>query len=69
MALKTEAFQIRFWGKILGAQKDYYVAEGLVSNKYSDDFPREYEAKGTGVNRLSYWVSDNSKYINLLKNS
>lgn len=61
MALKTEAIQLRFWGKILGTQKDYYVAEGRISNKYIDDFPREYEPKGTGVNRLSFWVTDNGK--------
>lgn len=61
--MKTEALNIRFWGKILGSQKDYYVAEGRVPNNHIDDFPREYEPKGTGVNRLSFWVSDNGNIL------
>lgn len=61
MTLKTESVQMRFWGKILGSQQDYYVAEGVLSNKFNDDFPREYEPKGTGVNKMSYWVTHNGK--------
>lgn len=59
--------QVRFWGKILGAKRDYYIAEGTISNKFIDDFPREYEAKGTGINRLSYWVTDNGNYFKDLR--
>ena len=63
MALKTEAVQMRFWGKILASEQDYYVAEGVVSSKFNDEFAREYEPKGTGVNRMSYWVTHNGKII------
>jgi len=59
LAVRTGAKRLRFWGKILGTQADYYVAEGLVSNQYADVPPTEdSEPIGTGVNRLSYWVAN-----------
>lgn len=61
MALRTKAYQIRFWGKILGSEKDYYIAEGVTSNLNNDEFPREVEPKGTGINKLTFWVTDNGK--------
>lgn len=30
LSLKKNTKQIRFWGKILGSEKDYYVAEGIA---------------------------------------
>ena len=26
---KVQAKQLRFWGKIIGSNKDYYIAEGM----------------------------------------
>jgi len=60
LAAKTNAKELRFWGKILGTQADYYVAEGLLDNEYSDDIPTpDTEPPGTGCNRLTFWVTNN----------
>jgi len=57
LAAETEARELRFWGKILGTKKDYWVAEGLLDHKFSDEpSSPETERHGTGCNRLTYWV-------------
>jgi len=57
------------WGKILGSQKDYYVAEGQADTGVEDgEQPWNVEARGTGVNRLNYWVTNDlltSEWIEL----
>ena len=35
LALLSGASQLRFWGKIYGSQKDYWIAEGVL------DIPEE----------------------------
>lgn len=48
---------MRFWGKIMGREKDYYIAEGLATSAVEDgELPPEVEARGTGVNTKSYWA-------------
>lgn len=44
------------WGKIQGSAKDYYVAEG--EKEGGAEAPPEVEARGTGVNKNVYWVTD-----------
>lgn len=51
MALETKATELHFWGKILCSGRDYFIAEGLVSSEFSEEYEKEIEAKGTGVNR------------------
>ena len=59
LAARTNAQQLRFWGKILGTQKDYYVAEGRLDHSYSDETPsRKTEAHGVGTNRFTFWVTN-----------
>lgn len=55
------ASSMRFWGKIYGREKDYYVAEGTLDNAGREDIPRPkgFEPRGTGLNRFTYWVTDN----------
>jgi radial spoke head protein 4A len=50
LAIHTKAKRLRFFGKILGRDKDYYVAEGISSDNISDELPPNSEAKGVGVN-------------------
>lgn len=33
---REKATQLKFWGKILGTKKDYYVAQGISSLKCND---------------------------------
>jgi len=60
LAARTQAQSLRFWGKILGTERDYYVAEGKLNHSYSDEAPsKDVEPHGTGVNRLTFWVTNN----------
>jgi radial spoke head protein 4A len=52
--------QLRFWGKILGTKRDYYVAQGISALKSSDSVAAGAEAPGEGVNKYSYYVANHS---------
>lgn len=54
----TGATNVRFWGKVLGSERDYYIAEGTYDGEQdeSDDKPVDFEARGTGVNKFVYWA-------------
>merc|ERR1719421_2273890 len=47
--------KLRFWGKILGIQNDYFIAEGVIDGTGEAEDP--VEARGKGANTFSYWVS------------
>jgi radial spoke head protein 4A len=57
--------KLRFWGKLLGIQNDYFVAEGVIDGTGEAD--GEVEARGTGANTFSYWVSSgtNAPWVQL----
>jgi hypothetical protein len=55
------ASQMRLWGKIIGTEKDYYIAEGVVegggdANEDGAEPAEGMESRGTGVNRYVYWA-------------
>ena len=56
MAQKFEPKSVHLWGKIQGSVKDYYVAEG--EKEGGAEVPPEVEARGTGVNKNVYWVTN-----------
>lgn len=59
LAQKTSATNLKFWGKIYGTEKDYYIAEGLVEGEEEgEERPADFEARGSGVNQFVYWVTD-----------
>lgn len=63
LAKESGAGFIRFFGKISGTQRDYYVAEGTLEGgeeggEGGDNKPADQEARGTGVNKFVYWVTD-----------
>ena len=62
LALKSSAANLKFWGKVIGTEKDYYVAEGFVEaeDDGAEERGPEFEARGSGVNANVYWVSDSS---------
>lgn len=57
---------MRFWGKINGIQKDYYVVEAVQEGDDGDgdgdgeEKPADIEARGTGVNKYVYYVAHSS---------
>lgn len=60
LAYNTGATNIRFWGKILGTEADYFVAEGTADDPNpDDDRPESMEPRGSGVNTFAYWVTTN----------
>jgi len=58
LADKSHVKRVRFWGKIFGTQKDYYVLYGDKTERYSDNPNPAIEADGQGVNEMSFWVSN-----------
>jgi len=57
---------LRFWGKISGIEKDYYIVEAVVEGEDEggdgdgDEQKEDIEPKGSGVNKFSYYVSHSS---------
>ena len=48
---------MRFFGKIHGTEKDYYIVEATVPDEGEGEANEAIEAKGTGVNLYSYYVA------------
>lgn len=48
---------MRFWGKLLGLDVDFYIAEGeLVSPPSEPEDPHAEESGAAGANKYTYWV-------------
>lgn len=66
MSTDSGVSKLRFFGKIRGTENDYYVAEGELEggeepeDEEAEERPADFEPKGTGINRLTYWVSHQS---------
>ena len=62
MAQQSGATSLRLWGKILGTEKDYYVAEANAETAGAEgedvERPANMEARGSGVNTFAYWVTN-----------
>jgi len=60
LAIDSGAGNVRFFGKIHGTEQDYYVAEGtLEGGDEEGEKPADFEARGSGVNKFVYWVTNN----------
>lgn len=57
---EKSAKDIRFWGKIYGTEKDYYVVEGQGEAGEEEERPPDFEKKGEGINQFTYWVTDSA---------
>ena len=56
---RTGASQMRFWGKVLGNEFDYFVAEGkLEATEAEQEENKDGEPRGTGVNEFVYWITN-----------
>jgi hypothetical protein len=60
LAVSAEAQNLRFWGKIRGTAKDYYIVQGVSNQGAGDDEEGSgREARGSeGVNQFAYWASN-----------
>ncbi|CAD8116456.1 unnamed protein product [Paramecium sonneborni] len=57
LSVTKQASKLRFWGKIMGREKDYYIAEGIAASTVEDgELPPEVEPRGSGINTKSYWA-------------
>ncbi|CAD7951880.1 unnamed protein product [Amoebophrya sp. A120] len=53
---KAGVESVRFWGKMLGTEKDYIVYEAKIAGEgHSTD---SYEGRGTGANKFTYFVQN-----------
>ena len=59
LAVMSGASALRFWGKIYGSEKDYYVVEGDLNKSEEPVRNAQQEQRGDGCNRHVYWVTDN----------
>mmetsp|Transcript_22579 Transcript_22579/g.22410 ORF Transcript_22579/g.22410 Transcript_22579/m.22410 type:complete len:264 (+) Transcript_22579:392-1183(+) len=59
LAKVSGATQLRFWGKYLGRQRDYFVIEGKLPYSEESKAANGAEDRGKGVNTCVYWVTDN----------
>ena len=59
LATLSGASRLRFWGKILGVNRDYWVIEGVLDAAEEERSHWSQEKRGEGVNKLVYWVNDN----------
>lgn len=53
------ASNLKFFGKIYGTQKDYWIAQGKVTLSEEKVTNPYQEDRGKGVNTYVYWVNDN----------
>lgn len=59
LAAASAASNVRFWGKISGTEKDYYIAEGTADAPAAEEgveLSADFEPRGSGVNMFAYWV-------------
>ena len=62
LAAQCEAKSLRFWGKINGTVRDYYIVEAFEpKNLPEDQRPEGGEARGIGVNEYTYYVSNQAQ--------
>mgnify|MGYP001322128524 CR=1 FL=1 len=53
------ATSLRFWGKIKGSEKDYFIVEAVqAGDEEVVDGDEKGEARGTGLNQYVYYVAN-----------
>lgn len=58
LAVMSGATKLKFFGKIFGTQKDYWIASGVLPF-CEEVLSPEYEKRGEGVNSKVFYVTDN----------
>jgi len=61
LATSSGATKLRFWGKIQGTERDYFIAEGSAEAAATEEEqPADKEPRGAGVNEFAYWVCNST---------
>lgn len=63
LASKNRCDSISFLGIVKGSKKDYFVAYGRLKNHVNDKLPESWEPNGTGVNSITFWVTNESTHL------
>jgi radial spoke head protein 4A len=58
LATMSGASSLKFFGKIYGTQKDYWVAQGSLDFQEEEPSAAQ-EKRGEGANTQVYWVTSN----------
>ena len=59
LGIMSGAYSLSFFGKIYGTQKDYWIIQGTLDFQEEAVRNSQQEARGQGVNKFVYWVTDN----------
>ena len=59
LAQMSGADNLRFFGKIYGTKRDYWVITGKLSQAEETVTAKHIEKRGQGVNAMVFWVTDN----------
>ena len=59
LAVLSGATSIRFFGKIFGSQRDYWIAQGTIVGDEEKSKNPQKEKRGEGANTHIYWVTEN----------
>lgn len=59
LAIMSGADSVAFCGKVFGTKNDYWVASGKLDKAEEKVDDIKFEQRGTGVNRLVFWVTTN----------
>lgn len=59
LAVMSGADRVNFCGKIYGTQNDYWIATGILAKGEETVDDRNFEVRGTGVNKFVFWVTTN----------
>lgn len=60
MATKNAPFA-RFWGKIFGTKRDYYIIETDLEIEQQEEIQEPHEPRKEGVNKKVYFVSNDGR--------
>lgn len=58
LAVMSGAKTLKFFGKIFGSQKDYWIAQGTLAFQEESPVNRYQEKRGEGANAYVYWVTN-----------
>lgn len=59
LAVLSGASSVKFFGKIFGSQRDYWIAQGTIDGDEEKSKNPRKEPRGTGTNTHVFWVTEN----------
>jgi hypothetical protein len=58
LCIMSGADKVRFFAKIYGTERDYWVVSGCLADE-GEVLAADVEKRGRGLNQFVYWVTDN----------